>query len=310
VRTGALDPSITTFEIHVPKAFPGAIVRRLAEARTNESVTEAFLAARQLHWGDAPDFQKRGNVAETLQSQINELFATNAGARAFQRIIPRFQLTVANKTAMEELRSHLADTIGIVPGVLEQVLNHYYGWVTKMVQERIELTGHAPIISFEEAFKEFHTFYQSIAMGGSLPDSASAPTPDDYARLLNYPFIRQLDLIQGDSSTKKFAMTVFFKASSARTKWVEHDHLREESIQELNETLMQAYRDNQAIAAASGGGSEVCGRNLLARCHQHRCRVALKEPPPYFIPGCFHVLADNLQLGWHPDYFSLLGVLA
>ncbi len=310
VRHDGLDPSVTTFELHVSKQFAGSLVRRLSDAQTKESVKEAFLEARRLHWGDGPAFLKRHAVASSLQPHLDELFASEAGERAFRAIIARFQLTIAGKTAVRELRDYVVNVIGVPPAAVEKVLNHYHGWISQTVQERIAGTGKPPVITREEAFKEFHSYYQSITMGGTLPDLATNPSLEDYARLLQYQFIRQLELIKADAQTQQHAMTVFFKAGSTRTKWVEHDHIRGESIDQLHETLLQAHRDYLALVAGTIANAEDQGRALLARCQLHRCRVEQKDPPDYFIPGCFHTLADALQLGWHPNYRKLLKSVA
>jgi hypothetical protein len=39
---------------------------------------------------------------------------------------------------------------------------------------------------------------------------------------------------------------------------------------------------------------------------KHNAQVENLQAPPHFIPGCFHVLADDLKVGWHPDYKKLL----
>jgi len=311
VRYEGLDPTVTTFELHVPRKFAGAMVRQLSDAKTKPSVKTAFLEARRLHWGDAPTYAKRHDIAAALKPHLEELFGSEAGARAFQSVIAPFQLTVAGKTAVQELHDHIADGIGVLPAAIEKVLCHYHGWVTKTVQERIDATGKPPIITWEEASKEFHSFYRSISMDGALPDLAKDPTPEDYARLLEYRFIQQLELIKADSPTQHHAMTVFFKAGATRTKWVEHDHVREDVLDNLHNTLLQVHRDYQALGAAGAGGTpEEQGRALLARCQQHHCRVGQKEPPGYFIPGCFHVLADALRLGWHNNYLKLMKSVA
>ncbi|EOF8283502.1 hypothetical protein ACK2QS_005141 [Salmonella enterica subsp. enterica serovar Tennessee] len=30
------------------------------------------------------------------------------------------------------------------------------------------------------------------------------------------------------------------------------------------------------------------------------------SPPSHFIPGCYHILADSLAVGWHPNYTTQL----
>jgi hypothetical protein len=39
---------------------------------------------------------------------------------------------------------------------------------------------------------------------------------------------------------------------------------------------------------------------------QHRTQVQAMVPPPHFVPGCFHRLADTMDVGWHPNYQEAL----
>ena len=36
--------------------------------------------------------------------------------------------------------------------------------------------------------------------------------------------------------------------------------------------------------------------------------VQAMQPPGHFIPGCLHRLADDMSIGWHPDYVQQLKV--
>lgn len=309
IRHAGLDPSTTTFELHIPKSFPGAIVRSFASAKTKTSAKTAYVEARRLLWGDPPAYLKRPSIAEALKPELDELFGTQAGARAFQAVIERFQLTVAGKTAVQELHDYLACSPGIMPSTLQTVVCHYHGWVTTTIQEIIDRTGKPPVIARDEAFRQLQSFYQSIAVGGILPDLADSPSAKDYSSMLKYRFIRQLELIKADAKTQEYAMTMFFKAGSVRTKWVDHDHVREDSIEKLYQALLQAHRSYQDLVDIDDS-AEKQGRALLAKCHLHRCRLEQKDPPDYFVPGCFHALADELQLGWHAEYRKLLQSVA
>lgn len=48
------------------------------------------------------------------------------------------------------------------------------------------------------------------------------------------------------------------------------------------------------------------GKLLALRCLRERRRIEGLEVPDDFIPGCFHILADVPEIGWHPQYEKLL----
>lgn len=307
VRDREVDPTRTTFELHVERAKPGSIVKTLAESHTTVAAAEnAVLMVRDALWGKEPDFVSRPKVAATLQPHLDTLFLKQADRRAFAAIIQRFRFTVAGKPALEELHGHLVDTMGIDPTVLEKVMVYFHGWVLTECQRQINATGKPPVIPRDVAWKEFHSYYRSLVSGGTLPDAADKPTTADYAALLGLPFLQQLDLIKADAGTRDFAMTCFFQAGSARTRWVERGLVREESMDAVEKSLLQAHTDIRNSEYRPDLSAEHQGRALLGKCHQYKCSVEHKDPPDYFVPGCFHWLSDRRRLGWHPEYEKLL----
>jgi hypothetical protein len=310
VRAGELDSTRTVFELYVRKDFAGALVRKFAAAKTKESVAQAFADARCALWGDPPQYLKKPHVAHELQPHLEEVFGTEAGARAFRAIIERFQFTVSKATPTEALHGHVANFMAVESAAVEKVVCFFQGWVKQETDRQIDATGRAPAIARDVAWKEFTTFYNSIVSGGNLPDVADQPKPEDYGQLLGLPFVRQLGLIKLATESQRYAMTCYFRAASARTRWVDHDLVRKESLTELEGSLAQAHRDLSEKVYAMAHAEELKGRLLLAECNQHRCPLEGKDTPGYFIPGCFHSLADRLLVGWHPRFSELMKSVA
>lgn len=307
VRSRELDPTRTTFELYVRKTFPGSLVRKFAAAKTKEGAALAFQDARRAVWGDSPKYPKKTDVAKELQPHFEEIFGSEAGSRAFRAIIERFQFTIGTDTPTQTLHDHVANHMAVEGTAVERVICFFQGWVKQQIDTQIDATGRAPVIARDLARNEFITFYRSITSGGNLPDVADLPTSEDYAQILGLQFVRQLDLIKLPAESQHYAMTCFFRAASARTRWVDHDLVRKDSLTNLEGALSQAHRDyREKIYAETANADELKGRLLLAECNRHRCRVEGKDTPEYFIPGCFHSLADRLLLGWHPRFAKLL----
>lgn len=310
VRSAELDPTQTIFELYVRKDFTGSLVRKFAAANTKETVLQAFEDARGVLWGDPPHYLKKPHVAAELQPHLEVLFGTQAGARAFRAIIERFRLTISKSTPTEALHNYVAHFVSVESSVVEKVVCFFQGWVKKQIDTQIDITGCAPAIARDVAWKEFKTFHSSIVSGGSLPDVADHPKSEDYGQLLGLPFMRQLGLIKFPAESQQHAMTCYFRAASARTRWVDFDLVRKESLDELEDSLAQAHRDLSEKHYNTIHSDELKGRLLLGDCNQHRCPLEGKETPSYFIPGCFHSMADRLMVGWHPRYAELLKSVA
>ena len=51
------------------------------------------------------------------------------------------------------------------------------------------------------------------------------------------------------------------------------------------------------------------GQITYTDCMEHDARVDGLETPRQFIRGSWHALADDLTIGWHPDYKAALAAL-
>jgi hypothetical protein len=49
------------------------------------------------------------------------------------------------------------------------------------------------------------------------------------------------------------------------------------------------------------------GRLVYRRCAQLQAPLDGRAVPGHFVHGCFNSLADEMRLGWHPNYCSILG---
>jgi hypothetical protein len=49
------------------------------------------------------------------------------------------------------------------------------------------------------------------------------------------------------------------------------------------------------------------GKSLLNDCSLQKTKLQGGDVPTFFMCGCFHELADHLEIGWHPKFLELLG---
>lgn len=84
--------------------------------------------------------------------------------------------------------------------------------------------------------------------------------------------------------------------------------VQKESFDELDKNLVETWKNHQKTTAIRDGPRppEHQGQLLLVECMKHTTPVENLQAPPHFIPGCFHVLADDLKVCWHPDCKKLL----
>lgn len=305
VRVGTLDPSRTTFELYVSRSVSGNFVACFHEVATKQQALNAFEEVREQLWGAPPKFSERAKVAATLAPHLDEVFG--AGAEAFRAILPRFRLTCARKSPAMDVHDHIAKWLTVPTEIVEDLVCHLHGWLKQRVDEQLE-KGCAPVVARDAFVRELVSYYGRLRPSGALPDLARKPTPDELLDLLPFKFVRQLRLVELEGESLAHAMTCYFKAARVRTLWGDRALVHESSLDQLERDLLQVWR-NACIDIFSDPhrtDEALRGRLLQGRCDGHRCPVEGKAVPDYFVPGCFHTLADALRLGWHPRYAALL----
>jgi hypothetical protein len=305
VRSGALDATRTTFELYTSRTVSSKLAQKFGQVSNGDQAIAAFEEARERLWGKPPKFSERSHVAQNLAPHLEEVFGQ--GKAAFQSILPRFRLRSGTGSPIEDLHRQF-ERLVVKRAIVPDLVAHMHGWLKQRIDTQLE-KGRAPVISREEFFQEMLAYVGRIDSAGALPDLATnKPTPEQILALMPLPFVQQLKLIEIDSASLTNAITAFFKASHVRTRWGEEALLHDPMLTELEENLLQVWRNHKQLMSTDPLLTDELqrGRRLQAQCDLHRCKIERKEVPEYFIPGCFHTLADQLRLGWHPRYETLL----
>lgn len=308
VREKRLDSTRTTFELYVSRKVSGKLVSLFHSVNTKNTAKGAFDEARNKLWGEAPGFSKRAGVADTLREHLDEVFGL--GQAAFRAILERFQLTCALKNPELDLRAEVASNPTIREDLIDEMVVDIHGWLKTLIDGQLRKRK-APVIARDEFFKLVRASYSKLAPSGALPDLArKGPTPSDIAEMMGLRFVKQMEIIKWDEESQHRAMTCFFKARTARTEWANRGDalVHADSISEFEDGLKQVWRNRRTkvFSDPARTDEELRGRLLLAECESHSCPVEGKAVPTYFVPGCFHELADRLAVGWHPRFEALL----
>lgn len=309
VREGRLDAGRTTFEIYVSRKVSGRFVAAFAAAKSNADANKEFEVVRSALWGDSPKSEKRSAVAASLRPHLQEVFED--GPRAFRAIIERFQLTCAKNNPELDLMDQLRRRSSFDrEEILNELVIDVYGWVKSLVSEQLRMRK-APVIARDDFWRRLRGSYEKLKPGGSLPDlGGSGPTPSQVAALLCEKFITQLEIIDADEETRNLALSRLFRARTARTRWSDHGYalVDENAIRDFEDSLSQTWRNRklEIMSDPHRTDEKLRGRLLLAKCDEHTCLVEQKTPPAYFVPGCFHELANKMHIGWHPEFKNLI----
>lgn len=304
VANGSCDPGRTLFEIYVSRPVSGTLVDAFASASTQDAAHAAVLKARTALWGEPPDFAKRADVASDIAPYV-ETFLT-ADPDIVARVIQRFHLTCGSGSPQADIEAVLK-THPISHSKIRDIADHMCGVVKRRVDELLE-KGIPAVIGRDE-FQILYTAYiRKIDRETVLLSRAKAPSKQESAGHLPRAFVRQLDLIGTTYEDKLEAVSDYLMASADRTDWAVCGEVDATSFDDLDATLKRQWKNKRvACTVAHGSKSQIeQGQALYVDCMQVTASLQSMQPPTHFIPGCFHRLADDLSIGWHPDYAGKL----
>lgn len=126
-------------------------------------------------------------------------------------------------------------------------------------------------------------------------------------------YIRQLDLLHLSEESKKTAMKDYFRAYEHRSRWLREDLLGVMELPNYDRELMDEWKRFYDIMvedlppAANEEIKRTEGKSLY-RWASTKAFVRMPSRPEwahsFLTRGSYHILADQLKVGWMPDYRS------
>jgi hypothetical protein len=128
--------------------------------------------------------------------------------------------------------------------------------------------------------------------------------------LSEYLFVKQVAILQVGDQRIRNAQRDFLKASAQRSKWLRAARIDPAELNRYDANLEEQWSTQFAIvgdelpSGANEDDKRKSGRYLLgwAETQQAPLRGALAQ---FLTSGSYHTLADQLRLGWHPDFKNL-----
>jgi len=146
--------------------------------------------------------------------------------------------------------------------------------------------------------------------GTALPGDA---VPDDDDRT----FVRQLGLIGLSEARLRYAQADHYRAFNQRSRWVKDQLMDLDEATAYETRLVEGWKERFAIMREKVPPE---GDGPTRARHGHRFYEWIVSEAPtkgsfwvrpdfqaeYMTKGSYHMLADLLRVGWHPDYHGLL----
>lgn len=305
-RSGKI-PAGTKFILYVAQPYKGKIAQKLSDCATKPDAKEAIAAIRKEFWGEAPQFEKRAAIPETLAKHVNNVLRANESALV--DIVRAFTLERGIGAPYDEIAKEIAYAPVGAENV-EQILRLLAGWIRTTVSRLIE-RGLPAVVSRDEFHEEYVAAVRKFDRSDTiLPTYATPPTDEQIQAeaLLDQTFLRQLHLIGADQETILDAINTFLMAATDRTEWAKRGYIHRSSLVEYEAALKRLWASKKMAVKVQARGKppEDYGMLLLSSCLEASMPLQGKTVSTHFTPGSFHKLANTLDVGWHPDFAKLL----
>jgi hypothetical protein len=182
------------------------------------------------------------------------------------------------------------------------------GWWFRRAIQHLKDPQYYPAISWREAQAQIEDLAEQFRMD-NLPidfptelDMEETDLPAD-ERL----FVEQLKLISLNSERVKMAISDYWRAFQQRSRWVRENLLLDTALEQYEERLVREWKEQFLIMREGldeGSDHTAEGRaffNRLVITGQH-IPIRPSFPNPFVMRGSFHMLANALKVGWHPQF--------
>lgn len=306
VEKGELDVDRTVFHLRLGRQRSGAVCESFAAASTPEMADLAIEKAK--HQFFTPKGKLKAGISAELRNEVETVFGPSR-AELVRRIVVNFRLSFGTKHAYDELLSHLKTKL-IDDDVAEDVLLHALGWVKKELDIAIE-ADKPPVVAADRFRVEVSSFRDRLKARSYLPSFAGPPSLEQIELHKLRVFVRQLNLVDFQEEDVLSGITDFLSAVTNRVEYARRGYVNSKSFSEFEEALESLWKNHRDEVELNRNEDEVTrGRRLALRCLREMVRLQGIEVPANFVRGCFHSLADQPRIGWHPRYRELLGEVA
>jgi hypothetical protein len=308
ISSGVIGADKTQFELYVSKPVGGDTVDALSLAQSKDQASKAILLAKKTLWGKAPAYKEKKELTAELLGHTEAFFGLDNDS--LLALVVNTKLVCGSGSPQSDIENIIASH-PVSASKIKDIADHVCGIVKRDVDRLLEKKLPA-VLSRDEFHAAYTAYCRRIDRDTILKSSAKRPSEEESKTRLPDTFVQQLDLIELSYEEKLSAVSDYLMASSDRTAWEKSGEVDRDSFDELDESLSRYWTNRLRAMRAEHGSKPECSQGQLLYSQRMDYRVPLQamETPQHFIPGCYHQLADILNLGWHPNYQALLKKVA
>lgn len=126
-------------------------------------------------------------------------------------------------------------------------------------------------------------------------------------------FVEQLRIVGYSNMAIRIAITNFYRAYEQRSRWSRDGLVKPGELKAYLKKLEEEWEFHLSTMQpdfdlSSDDQCKRLGRGVYDKCQEDKLSNRIRKDfnHPYVARGSYHTLADELKIGWHPNYQSLL----
>lgn len=304
IRDNKIDPYITTFLLYTNKSHSSQLLKLLVNAKTEKQARKAFESILTL-------VRIRSN---NIKAYIDNFITMDE--RKFI-LIKNFDYIHGSGSVIQDLKNtYFQKRLGALEENIEDILDEIVGWVGNNLTRAAELR--IPTIISAKAFGmrlgDIESKYRrrDILKFVCSRTNNSIDVKNDLT--LEPIYIKQLKLIESNDTEIEEAAIAKLETKDAISKWTINGFIQESSYQDYQILLKHKWQIHQKqiiIAHGHNVTNESLGALIYYKCLETFDNIKLenKTIESFFSHGTLQTLADDLSIGWHPEYKQKLGII-
>ena len=287
----------------------GAIPLSFHSSDNDDDAKEALLSAKQIIYG------KNDNLKETVPDSYCEYLAILFDEKNYESVIKiiKSMKIVIHQLDFEKKLYEKFCSQSIPQEYADELFTYMLGWVHQQVNHQVKLGLPAYIMcnNFRnELLSQIRRYNQDTMIAWTTVSPSENETENELKRQDTY--IKQLNLIEIDASSKLQAASDYLRTSAEKTVWAEKGIVAPQSFDDYYNGLERMWQNqSHLISLEANENTDISnGQKLYFRCQENtqNAKVQGKNTPEFFGPGSLHTLANIPRIGWHNNYKQLLKV--
>lgn len=295
----SMNSTLFTLVINVNKS--GNIVTWLNDAHDDKEAEDVYSKIREKFIGEDGKYIKQ---SDSINNYI-VTFLADENKKYTLYIIKNFKLVVMDEGHTKKIYDEFKAKTYLPPDIQQLVFDKMLGWIERTTALQIE-NGQIMQIAKTSFNNELRLTHTLVNQKKCLIELAPSPTIEEMElQQKEYKtYIRQLRIIDLDYDSQLTAINDYLKACANRTMWAVNGDINEEMLQQYYDDLEERWKTKKNIIEMDKTEWEEAerGRYLYYNCQDEEINMGIIVIPRSFKNGCYHELADQQQIGWHPNY--------